>query len=247
MSWRRRARDIVATRLGNPHVVRTTPGDFSMPTALVIGASRGLGLGLARELTGRGWTVIGTVRSAADRGAVEAVGAKAAIADITDPASIAALPATPLDLLFINAGVKGPGHHDAGQATADEVGALFLTNALAPVAAARILLDRIAPDGVLAFMTSRMGSVAGNDRGDMELYRASKAALNSLTRSMAAKLDRPLTVLSLHPGWVRTDMGGDSADLDVATSVRGLVDVIAARRGTAGSAFLDYSGAELPW
>ncbi len=218
-----------------------------MPTALVIGASRGLGLGLARELTGRGWTVIGTVRSAADRGAVEAVGAKAAIADITDPASIAALPATPLDLLFINAGVKGPGHHDAGQATADEVGALFLTNALAPVAAARILLDRIAPDGVLAFMTSRMGSVAGNDRGDMELYRASKAALNSLTRSMAAKLDRPLTVLSLHPGWVRTDMGGDSADLDVATSVRGLVDVIAARRGTAGSAFLDYSGAELPW
>ncbi len=218
-----------------------------MPTALVIGASRGLGFGLARELTGRGWTVIGSVRSAADRGAVEAVGAKAAIADITDPASIAALPATPLDLLFINAGVKGPGHHDAGQATADEVGALFLTNALAPVAAARILLDRIAPDGVLAFMTSRMGSVAGNDRGDMELYRASKAALNSLTRSMAAKLDRPLTVLSLHPGWVRTDMGGDSADLDVATSVRGLVDVIAARRGAAGSAFLDYSGAELPW
>jgi NAD(P)-dependent dehydrogenase (short-subunit alcohol dehydrogenase family) len=218
-----------------------------MPTALVIGASRGLGLGLARELTARGWTVTGTVRSVADRAAVEAAGATATLADITDPASIAALPAAPLDLLFINAGVKGPGHHDAGQATADEVGALFLTNALAPVAAARILLDRIAPDGVLAFMTSIMGSVAGNDRGDMELYRASKAALNSLTRSMAAKLDRPLTVLSLHPGWVRTDMGGDGADLDVATSVRGLVDVILARRGTPGSAFLDYSGAELPW
>jgi NAD(P)-dependent dehydrogenase (short-subunit alcohol dehydrogenase family) len=81
----------------------------------------------------------------------------------------------------------------------------------------------------------------------MELYRASKAALNSLTRSLVAKLDRPLTVLSLHPGWVRTDMGGASADLDVETSVRGLVDVILARRGTPGSAFLDYSGAELPW
>jgi len=218
-----------------------------MPTALVIGASRGLGLGLVRELAGRGWAVTGTVRSAADRAAVEAAGASAAIADITDPGAIAALPVAQLDLLFINAGVSGPKHQDAGQATADEVGALFLTNALAPVAAARILLDRIAPGGVLAFMTSTMGSVAGNDRGDMELYRASKAALNSLTRGMAAKLGRPLTVLSLHPGWVRTDMGGSGADLDVETSVHGLVDVILARRGTPGSAFLDYSGAELPW
>jgi len=223
-----------------------------MPTALVIGASRGLGLGLVRGLAGRGWAVTGTVRSAADRAAVEAAGASAAIADITDPGAIAALPAARLDLLFINAGVSGPAHQDAGQATADEVSALFLTNALAPVAAARILLDRIVPGGVLAFMTSRMGSVAGNDRGDMELYRASKAALNSLTRSMVAKLapeklGGPLTVLSLHPGWVRTDMGGNSADLDVETSVRGLVDVILARRGTPGSAFLDYSGAELPW
>ena len=222
-------------------------GDFIVPTALIIGASRGLGLGLARELAGRGWTVTGTVRSAADRAAVAAAGATAAIADITDPASIAALPPAALDLLFINAGVKGPDHQDAGRATADEASALFLTNALAPVAAARMLLDRVAPGGVLAFMSSIMGSVAGNERGDMELYRASKAALNSLTRSMVAKLDRPLTVLSLHPGWVRTDMGGGGADLDVETSVRGLVDVILARRGTPGSAFLDYSGAELPW
>ncbi len=223
-----------------------------MPAALVIGASRGLGLGLVRELAGRGWSVAGTVRSAADSPAVQAAGGTALIADITDPASIAALPATALDLLFVNAGVHGPAHDDAAQATADEAGALFLTNALAPVAAARALLDRIEPGGVLAFMTSRMGSVAGNDRGDMELYRASKAALNSLTRSMVAKLDParpggPLTVLSLHPGWVRTDMGGGGADLDVETSVRGLVDVILARRGTPGSAFLDYSGAELPW
>lgn len=223
-----------------------------MPIGLIIGASRGLGLGLVRELAGRGWSVTGTVRSATDRAGVEAAGGVSALADITDPTAIAALPATQLDLLFINAGVTGPAHQDAGHATAEEVGALFLTNALAPVAAARILLDRIAPGGVLAFMTSIMGSVAGNDRGDMELYRASKAALNSLTRSLVAKLapeklGGPLTVLSLHPGWVRTDMGGDSADLDVGTSVRGLADVILARRGTPGSAYLDYRGTELPW
>ena len=105
----------------------------------------------------------------------------------------------------------------------------------------------MAADGVVAFITSRLGSVAFNTRGDMELYRASKAALNSLTRSMVATMDRPMTVLSLHPGWVRTDMGGAGADIDVATSARGLIDTMLARRGTPGSAFLDYSGAELPW
>ena len=218
-----------------------------MPTALVIGASRGLGLGLVHELARRGWNVTGTVRAHADRAAVEAAGGTAAIADVTDAAAIEALPKTPLDLLFVNAGVSGPAHQDAGRATADEVSALFLTNALAPVVAARILRDRIAEGGVLAFMTSRMGSVADNGSGDMELYRASKAALNSLSRSLAAKLDRPLTVLSLHPGWVRTDMGGGGAPLDVETSARGLVDTILAHRGKPGSAFLDYSGAELPW
>ena len=92
-----------------------------------------------------------------------------------------------------------------------------------------------------------MGSVEGNERGDMELYRASKAALNSMTRSLVAKLDHPRPVLSLHPGWVQTDMGGKGADLDVPTSVRGLADVIVAAHGKPGSRFLDYSGAELPW
>jgi NAD(P)-dependent dehydrogenase (short-subunit alcohol dehydrogenase family) len=218
-----------------------------MPTALIIGASRGLGLGLVRELAGRGWAVTGTVRAEAGRAAVEAAGGASSLADVTDPASVAALPDTPLDLLFINAGVSGPPHQDAAQATAEEAGALFMTNAVAPVAAARALLSRVKEGGVLAFMTSRMGSVADNSSGDMELYRASKAALNSLTRGLAATLDRPLAVLSLHPGWVRTDMGGDTAPLDVETSARGLVDTILAHRGEPGSAFYDYSGAKLPW
>ena len=221
-----------------------------MPTALILGASRGLGLGLAQEFAGRGWTVLGTVRQQADRAALEGAGAQALLCDITDPAAVRALhgqvPAG-LDLLFVNAGVSGPKHQDAGQATAAEAGALFLTNAIAPVAVARTLMDRLAPDGVLAFMSSRMGSVALNDNGALELYRASKAALNSLTRSMVAKDGAGRTVLTLHPGWVQTDMGGSGADLDVPTSVRGLSDVIVAQRGKPGSRFLDYSGAELAW
>ena len=130
-----------------------------------------------------------------------------------------------------------------------EIGQLFTTNAIAPIALARLFLDRIRPEGgVLAFMSSRLGSVGDNVEGGTELYRASKAALNSLTRGLAAELrDRPITVLSLHPGWVRTDMGGASAPLDVTTSARGLVDVVIGRRGSRTHVFLDYSGAEIPW
>ncbi len=217
-----------------------------MAAALILGASRGLGLGLARELVGRGWQVTGTVRREADRAALEATGAKVAIADITDAQSVAALKPGlgMLDLLFVNAGISEPAAFDA----IDEagIGHLFMTNAVAPVRAALALLDRVAPDGMVAFMSSRMGSVALTSADSKAMYRASKAALNTLTRAVAAKLgDRP--VLSFHPGWVETDMGGKGADLDVPTSVRGIADVIEERRGQKGSVFVDYGGAELAW
>ena len=177
-----------------------------------------------------------------------AVGAAAALADITDPASLAALRASVepgLDLLFVNAGISEP----AGLADIDEAGIahLFLTNAVAPVRAAEALMGLLSEGGMIAFMSSRMGSVALTTQDNKPMYRASKAALNSLTRGLMARLDRPRPVLTLHPGWVATDMGGKGADLDVATSVRGIADVIEARRNHPGSAFLDYSGAELAW
>lgn len=222
-----------------------------MQRALIVGASRGIGLGLVQELATRGWQVTGTVR---DLGAAEpltAAGAEVEMLDVADPAGPATLRARlegqAFDLMVINAGIAGPEHQSAEQATADEIAALFITNAIGPVRVARGFLDQMAPGGVMAFTTSRMGSVALNTAGDMELYRASKAALNSLTRSLIAKLDQPVTVLSLHPGWVRTDMGGEGADLDVPTSVRGLLDAIEDRRRTGLHGFLDHAGAELAW
>lgn len=218
-----------------------------MTTALILGASRGLGLGLARELTARSWTIVGTVRKDADRGELERVGAACLLADITDPQSLAALKTSlpgKLDLLFVNAGIAEPDDFD----TIDDagIGHLFLTNAVAPVRAALALLDAVEPDGTIAFMSSRMGSVALTTAGNKAMYRASKAALNSLTRAMTGRFgERP--VISFHPGWVATDMGGASADLDVGTSVKGIADVLEEHRGRAGSRFLDYSGAELSW
>ncbi len=218
-----------------------------MTTALILGASRGLGLGLARELAARSWTVVGTVRKQAGRSALEQSGAACALADITDPASIDALkPSLPgkLDLLYVNAGIAEPADFDA----IDEagVGHLFLTNAVAPVRAALALLDVLKPDGTIAFMSSRMGSISLTNAENKAMYRASKAALNSLTRAMMGRFgERP--VLSFHPGWVATDMGGPAADLDVRTSVKGIADVLEEHRGKSGSSFVDYSGAELSW
>ena len=215
-----------------------------MAHCLILGASRGLGLGLARAMVERGWQVTGTVRREADRAALEAVGAQSALADITDSASLAALSVEGLDLLFVNAGISEPAEFET--IDADEIGHLFMTNAVAPVRAALALLDRVKPAGMVAFMSSRMGSVALTDRDNKAMYRASKAALNSLTRAkMASFGERP--VLSFHPGWVATDMGGKGADLDVATSVAGMLDVIEEHKSMPGSGFVDYSGATLAW
>ena len=222
-------------------------------TALIIGASRGLGLGLVQELTRRGWQVTATTRSPDAEPAVRRAGAVAVDQiDIDDSAAVDALvhrlEGHRFDLVFLNAGVIGPEHRSVDQVTREEIGQLMQTNAISPIRLAYRLLPLITPGGTLAFMTSILGSVGGNTTGGTVLYRASKAALNSLTRSLVADLKgADITVLSVHPGWVRTDMGGPNATLDIATSVRGVVDQVEQRAGTGAHAFIDYAGKELPW
>jgi NAD(P)-dependent dehydrogenase (short-subunit alcohol dehydrogenase family) len=222
-------------------------------TALVVGASRGLGLGLAVELKSRGWRVTGTVRDDAGASRLADAGIDVERLDTADPAMLASLrqrlDAKIWDLVFINAGVGGPAHQDAAQATEEEIGRLFLVNAVAPIATARAFADRMRQrTGVIAFMSSDLGNVSHNEDGFIELYRASKAALNSLIRSFTAKLaTNGITVLAMHPGWVRTEMGGPHAPLAIEDSVPGLADALERYAGTGLHRFVDYTGAELAW
>lgn len=224
-------------------------------TALIIGASRGLGLGLAKQFVNEGWQVIATVRD--PQGADELktfANVRIEALDINDNDGVEALAqrlsGTMLDLLFINAGISGSRQLSADNATGGDVSQLFTTNAVAPVRLAKHMLPLVDPQtGVITFMSSIMGSVETGPGMGMPLYGASKAALNHLTRSFVAELGdgTSLTVLSMHPGWVRTDMGGEEAPLDIETSCRGMVEQVKRAAGQGEHRFIDYQGEQLPW
>ncbi len=223
-------------------------------TVLVIGASRGLGLGLVKELSVQGWNVIATVRDPQRADALAGIPRvrieHLEMNDTNQGLALAQrLAGTRLDLLYLNAGVSGRGELAANNASRDEVAELFMTNAIAPIRLAEQLLPLVKPmQGVIAFMSSVMGSVEVGPGMGMPLYGASKAALNHLTRNFALGLgDGGPTVLSLHPGWVQTEMGGAEAPLDVATSCKGLVEQVTRAAGQGGHRFIDYQGDTLAW
>jgi NAD(P)-dependent dehydrogenase (short-subunit alcohol dehydrogenase family) len=231
---------------------------MSQKEIVIVGASRGLGLGLVREYLKRGWRVTATARTPAKADDLRALAdstpaLRLEVLDIDDAAAVAALAkrlaGATFDVLFVNAGISGPSDQSLDRVTPAEIGALFYTNAVATVRVAAKLAPLVRPGtGVIAFMSSRVGSNAGASSGVRPLYRASKAALNSMTRSFVADLKgQPLTVLSVHPGWVRTDMGGPDAPVDVPASVAGIADVIGRHAGHHGHVFVDYEGAEIPW
>ncbi|SDS18580.1 Short-chain dehydrogenase [Pseudomonas asplenii] len=227
---------------------------MSSKNALIIGASRGLGLGLVQQLLADGWNVTATVRDAGKADALKAAGpVQIETLDMDDQAAVGALAerlqGQVFDLLFVNAGVKGPADQKPANATQAQIGQLFLTNAIAPIALAQRFVGQIRSGyGVIAFMSSGLGSVTTPDAPELAFYKASKAALNSMTNSFLSEIEAPtFTVLSMHPGWVKTDMGGEDAQIDVATSTRGLIDQVNAFAGRGGHHFINYKGETIPW
>ena len=209
-----------------------------MPTTLITGAGRGLGKELARQYAADGWKVIGTERRDMDMTNREQIGAFAA-----------RLKGEPIDLLFCNAGISGKRGMAIGSFDFDSWEEVLRVNLLGPAALAEALLDNVAASErrTIAMMSSRLGSIS--ESSGMTLpYSTSKAALNMLVKGLAATLaSRAIIVVALSPGWVRTDMGGESAPLSPEASVQGLRKVIAGVRKSDSGKFLSHDGSHIPW
>lgn len=215
-----------------------------MPTILITGAGRGLGLELARQYAQDGWRVIGTARNAA---------AETITLDVTNTAQVrqlsSQLKGVPIDVLFCNAGIIGKRGMALGSFDYGEWEEVLRVNLLGPAAVIEALIENVAASDrkTVAVMSSRLGSI-GETSGMTLPYSTSKAALNLLAKGLAATLaPRGVIVVALSPGWVKTDMGGQAAPLTPETSVRGLRNVIGGLRFEDSGKFLSHDGSSIPW
>ena len=226
-----------------------------MPTLLITGANRGIGLELTRSYAADGWSVHACCRQPDRARALRTVEGQVMLhrVDVTDGLRVASLAREladePIDLLINNAGVYGP-RDGFGKIQFDEWPEVFEINSIAPLRLAQRFVNLVAASErkLIVNISSRMGSISANSGGGNYIYRSSKAALNMVVKSLSIDLaERGVTVVAFHPGWVQTDMGGSEAAVTPAESVAGMRAVIEGL-GTADSGkFFDYTGEEIPW
>lgn len=223
-----------------------------MPRCLLItGASRGLGRALTEAYAAEGWRVHAIARHAHDLGTVPNVWVHEM--ELTDRKSIATLRTRfaeeRLELVINNAGTWGPKAQDLGTIDAEAWIEAFRVNAMVPYYVAEALADALARGrGTVVTITSRMGSIGDNGSGGDYVYRSSKAAANMVVRSLARDLaPRGIGAVALHPGWVRTEMGGPEAPLSIQESVDMMRRTIAGLTLKDSGKFLNLDGNILPW
>ena len=227
-----------------------------MPSVLITGANRGLGLEFTRQYAADGWRVFAACRDPAgarDLAAVEG-DVFAETLDVDDGPQVAALAnklsGQPIDVLINNAGIYGPKGVTRDTVVYDAWGQVFRTNAMSPLAVSAAFAANVAQGGQKKIITlsSIMGSIAENDSSGDFIYRSSKAAVNAVMKSLAGDLkSEGITVAVLHPGWVRTDMGGPDAAIEAPESVTGMRAVIAGLKESDSGRFLNYDGTEISW
>lgn len=226
-----------------------------MPTLLITGSNRGLGLEFVRQYAAEGWRIYACCRTPATATELNALASKTVTVhalDVGDFGAIEALAAelkgVAIDVLINNAGVFGDGS-PLGSVNYEVFRKTLEINTLAPLRMVECFLPHIDAGGhkKIAHVTSRMGSIADNTSGGRYAYRSSKAALNMVNKSLSQDIGSRATTVVLHPGWVATDMGGASAPLDPPESVTGMRSVIGDLSPEDSGRFFNYDGAELPW
>jgi len=226
-----------------------------MPTILITGANRGIGLELARQYAAAGWDVIGCCRKPKEADALKALKGNVDVKalDVSKPASIeklaAALKGRAIDVLLNNAGILGR-RVGFGKAESKEFLSVMQINVLGPLLMAESFwpLVKKSKQKKIVAITSGMGSIASGANGGSYAYRSSKAALNMIMRNLGNDLSaKGIATAAISPGWVKTDMGGKSAPLAVGDSAAGIIKVIASLDALKSGGFFNYNGDVIPW
>jgi len=238
--------------------MRPSASRDDIPTILLVGASRGLGLAMAAEFLKKGWNVVGTVQGGArtelhdladehpGRIEIESL-------DVTEPDQITALhdrlSGRSFDMLFHNAGIATANPRESvGEVAREAFVRVLVTNALSPMRVIEGLQDLVPADGLIGVMSSGQGSIGNNEKGGNDVYRGSKAALNQFMRCYAARhAGEPRALVLMAPGWIRTALGGPDAPFSVEDAIPKVVDVLLSQRGKSGLQFLDREGRTVPW
>ncbi len=232
---------------------------MSSSTTLITGANRGIGLELVRRFAADGWQVIACCRDPGAAGELQSLaqqgsGIEVHTLDVTDHARMLALAAElsdrPIDILLSNAGIYGPKGVAFGDVDPQSWREVLEVNTIAPLMLAQAFADSVAmsEQKLIAVISSKVGSIADNGSGGSYAYRSSKSAVNQVVKSLSIDLaDRGITAISLHPGWVLTDMGGPNAEIDTGESVTGLKAILQQAGPAQNGCFVEYNGQPIPW
>jgi NAD(P)-dependent dehydrogenase (short-subunit alcohol dehydrogenase family) len=218
---------------------------------LVIGASRGIGLEFVRQYRAEGHRVTATARDEVGLARLRGLGAECFALDVTDASSVAGLgwraDGSAFDIVIFSAGVYGPRTSGLEPPAESDFDTVMHTNVLGPMRVIAQLGEALAPGARLAVLSSRMGSLGLRANTSGWLYRASKAALNSVLRDASLALAGRAICVALHPGWVKTDMGGAAAELEPAQAVADLRRTLAGLAQGDNGRFLNHDGQPLAW
>ena len=230
-----------------------------MITVLITGANRGIGLELVKHYLDHGVRVIGTYRKTTSSKELTQIcenhkDLKILKLDVSSDESLKNFPdklnGAPIDIFINNAGVFGPRDSSFGNVTEQGWVAALKVNAIAPLILTQLIIENLRKGSVkkLIYITSKMGSIDDNKGGGSYVYRSSKTALNAVVKSISVDLtNEGMRVALLHPGWVRTDMGGPNGLIDTKTSVSGMIKVIDGLKDSNSGSFFNYDGTNIPW